>query len=634
MWSWGMKTRLVVLLLLSMSFTAIAILPETTSATTLYVGGAGPGNHTTIQGAIDAASPGDTVFVSSGTYLENVIINRTITLKGEDRDTTMVEDNGTADVFQVSADFVNISGFTIGRTGPFWEGSAIKLNSSQGCHIANNNVSDNGHGISLLLSNNNKIVKNIALNTSFGIYIAHSENNEVAQNNISDTHVFGIAMAGSEGNLIRENNVSDNHNVGIFAIGSSMNRIESNMIFRNIIDGIFITNSSHNRLENNTVSSNGRMGVTIQDSWNTTLSNNLMVENGVFIRGYSKDHWNTHTIGISNTVNGKPIRYWRNVDGGTIPSETGQVILGNCSRVIVENQELGNASVAIMLGYSNNNSITSNIVADNYFGLYLEQSVGNAISDNDLIDNWDQAVWLYSSDDNTLLDNNISDNGHGLHLEYSDGCEIADNDILSNLIGIHLRVSNSSIIANNRISDNYAGLHLERSNLNKVLRNRVTGNHYYGIDMDFSNSNTVSDNTISSNTQGINLFSSNDNLIYHNNLINNSMQAYDKNGTNWWDNGYPAGGNYWSDYEGPDGLSGPGQDSTGGDGIGDIPYEIEGGTNRDWFPLMRPFSEEISILEQAWFWASIVMIALLIVMVLILRWRRRKKGLLQQSPPV
>ncbi|MFQ6061041.1 MAG: nitrous oxide reductase family maturation protein NosD, partial [Thermoplasmata archaeon] len=124
----------VLLAFVAVFFTAIAILPERARATTLYVGGAGPGNYTTIQDAIDAASPGDTVYVYSGTYFENVIINKTITLKGEDRDTTMVEGNGTADTFQVSTDFVNISGFTIGGSGPSWEGSAIGLNSSQGCH--------------------------------------------------------------------------------------------------------------------------------------------------------------------------------------------------------------------------------------------------------------------------------------------------------------------------------------------------------------------------------------------------------------------------------------------------------------------------------------------------------------------
>ena len=51
----------------------------------------------------------------------------------------------------------------------------------------------------------------------------------------------------------------------------------------------------------------------------------------------------------------------------------------------------------------------------------------------------------------------------------------------------------------------------------------------------------------------------------------------DDDGVNHWDNGYPSGGNYWSDYTGVD-----------GDGIGDTPYIILGGDNQDWYPFMNP----------------------------------------------
>jgi len=55
----------------------------------LYVGGSGPGNYTTIQSAIDAANPGDTVFVydDSSPYYENIIIDKTISLIGENKNT-------------------------------------------------------------------------------------------------------------------------------------------------------------------------------------------------------------------------------------------------------------------------------------------------------------------------------------------------------------------------------------------------------------------------------------------------------------------------------------------------------------------------------------------------------------------
>jgi len=80
----------------------------------LYVGGSGPGNYTKIQDAIDNASDGDTVFVyddSSPYRVRNLIVDKSINLIGEDRDTTVIE--GWGYVIELSADWVNISEFTI-----------------------------------------------------------------------------------------------------------------------------------------------------------------------------------------------------------------------------------------------------------------------------------------------------------------------------------------------------------------------------------------------------------------------------------------------------------------------------------------------------------------------------------------
>ncbi|MCJ2669963.1 MAG: hypothetical protein LN416_05575, partial [Candidatus Thermoplasmatota archaeon] len=63
-------------------FLSSILLPESASAKTLYVGGAGPGNYTSIQNAIFAAEPGDTVFVYNGTYYGNIEIYKTVSLVG------------------------------------------------------------------------------------------------------------------------------------------------------------------------------------------------------------------------------------------------------------------------------------------------------------------------------------------------------------------------------------------------------------------------------------------------------------------------------------------------------------------------------------------------------------------------
>ncbi|MGP3667026.1 MAG: NosD domain-containing protein [Candidatus Bathyarchaeota archaeon] len=77
--------------------------------------------------------------------------------------------------------------------------------------------------------------------------------------------------------------------------------------------------------------------------------------------------------------------------------------------------------------------------------------------------------------------------------------------------------------------------------------------------------------------------------VFHNNFVENG-RAYGNPPRCVWDNGYPAGGNYWSDYVGVDEKSGTNQDQPGKDGIGDKPY-LASGRAVDRYPLMEPTSE-------------------------------------------
>ncbi len=103
-------------------------------------------------------------------------------------------------------------------------------------------------------------------------------------------------------------------------------------------------------------------------------------------------------------------------------------------------------------------------------------------------------------------------------------------------------------------------------------------------------------NDLTANGDGIHLLDSSGNLLYHNNFLNNTRQVFDLAWTHpgiqpsidTWDNGYPSGGNYWSDYSGVDKKSGINQDRHGSDGIGDTPYVIDE-NKQDNYPLIRPF---------------------------------------------
>jgi parallel beta-helix repeat protein len=145
-------------------------------------------------------------------------------------------------------------------------------------------------------------------------------------------------------------------------------------------------------------------------------------------------------------------------------------------------------------------------------------------------------------------------------------------------------VVNASICYN-IIKTSYYGLRLFNSNNNKIMYNYIANNSAFGIDFSGnSSSNSVIGNTIVNHPTGIFLQTSILNIFYHNNFINNThIQVF---ASACWDNGYPSGGNYWSDYDGVDEKSGPDQNEAGSDGIGDTVYsEVN-----DRYPLMGPFA--------------------------------------------
>ncbi len=192
-------------------------------------------------------------------------------------------------------------------------------------------------------------------------------------------------------------------------------------------------------------------------------------------------------------------------------------------------------------------------------------------------------IWPYYSDSGIILynlNNGIIANN------------TASNNGPSGGSGIYLCYSTNNNIANNNASNNCDGISIAHSIGNNTITNNTVSNNWdSGINLYNSTTNNIKGNNVSNNWYGIHLGSSSKNTIYHNNFINNTNQAYDDIGTNSWDNGYPSGGNYWSDYNGTDDYSGSGQNESGSDGIGDTPYtNIDGGAGaKDIYPLMSPY---------------------------------------------
>ena len=143
---------------------------------------------------------------------------------------------------------------------------------------------------------------------------------------------------------------------------------------------------------------------------------------------------------------------------------------------------------------------------------------------------------------------------------------------------------NHCVIQQNTIYANFQGIILKQNTQNtQILDNKISDSGWNGITLKPGClGNYILQNTLSNSFYaGIGIIDSSNNYLYHNNFKANRHQAYD-DAANIWDDGYPSGGNYWSDYTGFD---------EDGDGIGDIPYAILDGINTDRYPLMEPYSE-------------------------------------------
>jgi parallel beta-helix repeat protein len=96
-----------------------------------------------------------------------------------------------------------------------------------------------------------------------------------------------------------------------------------------------------------------------------------------------------------------------------------------------------------------------------------------------------------------------------------------------------------------------------------------------GISLDLVSGCLIFGNNVMNNSIGLLVSNASGNRIFHNNFISNVVEVATSNSTNFWDNGYPSGGNYWSDYAGADVKRGPFQDQSGSDGIIDSPYSVD-----------------------------------------------------------
>jgi parallel beta-helix repeat protein len=271
------------------------------------------------------------------------------------------------------------------------------------------------------------------------------------------------------------------------------------------------------------------------------------------------------------------------------------IYLSGITNVTIHDTSIKNFFNGIYLDSSSNSTIFGNDITNNSAtGIYLQHSSNNSISRNNITANNGSGMYLFGCFNNTLSGNKVANNYDDILLSESSNNSIAGNTVLANRAdGINLEYSsNSNSIFENNVSNSRFGILLEYScNYSIVSGNNATANNWYGIGLyGSSNNNTISENSMTANKEaGIAISESSNNTIYHNNFVNNAEQAHISPGyENFWDDDYPSGGNYWSDYPGIDLYGEPYQNLTGSDGIGDTSYT--GWNLEDNYPLMAPIN--------------------------------------------
>jgi parallel beta-helix repeat protein len=421
---------------------------------------------------------------------------------------------------------------------------------------------------------------------------------------------------------------------GIMLLSSSNCSVSGNTIAYNWDRGIYLTyHSSNNSVSGNTITANTLYGILIgtYSYYNRVCGNNITANNGdgMLIWSYNNVCGNTIT---ANSGSGMLIGSYNNVSGNTITGNNEYGIrLNEGSSNSVSNNTIANNGDGIWLAYSSSNSISGNTITNNIEGITFYPSNGNSVSGNTIADNCNIGIWFHESSGNNVYGNNIANNGKGIEFVYSSNNKVRGNTFKNNGIVIDAcmyacsaennTVNGKPLVyligqANCSVSDagqvilvgcdtiRVENLNLSRTNIgvyllgtnNTIISGNIITANDAGIMFDYSYNNSVVGNTISNNGRGIWFwFHGNNDIIYHNNFIDNTEQVGNTfDSSNVWDDSYPSGGNYWSDFA----TRYPDASEFDNSGIWNRPYVIDE-NNQDRYPLIHPYPPITSVLAIA-----------------------------------
>ena len=524
-----------------------------------------PSDYDTIQGAIDAANEGDTVSVASGTYYENLWIDKEgLTLVGEDVGNTIIDGNGLYDVIYVSADHVKIDGFTLQHSGRDYYGG-IWLQGSSGSTVSNTVILDNFFGILIYVSTgvtlrNNTIAGNVY---NFGV------DGDSVMDFVHDIDTSNTVNGKPVYYWVNEHDKQVSSDVGYLGIVNSTNIIVKDLNLTGNYEGILFAYTNNSFIQN-VNASNSYLGAYFAYSQNNTVHNNTLMYNQAGLYLYESE---------SNNVNHNTLR----------SNGLGLGLISYSKDNTVDfNKFLGN-DFSLYFEKSDDNTLNSNEASNSTYGLFLEESSYNVLRRNNLTGNkysfgvdGDHLVHFINNIDTSNTVNgkpiiylvniqnltidpsafsetgylgvvnstnvsvknlNFSDNIQGILFAYTNGSSIEGINATNNYWGILMIESYDNTVSQNNLANNgYCldlwhsednmifgnvvrkgkdGIFLEYSTHNSVIDNIVADNVYDGIWLVSSGSNSITNNTVSNNGYGVELYYSGSSILRDNNMTGN-----------------------------------------------------------------------------------------------------------------
>ena len=451
-------------------------------------------------------------------------------------------------------------------------GEGILIVNSSNFSIMESNFSDNMDGM-VVISSTDGNIKNttISHNINDGTTFRSSRDISIINCSISHNGQRGInaySLGKEDGNFIIKDSIISSNWLGINIEKVDSNNIEDTIIYENEKSGIRLFESDNNFISSNKIYDN-EYGVNVINSKSSNISVNEIWGND---KGVNLSQSIVKLFG--NTFNNSNIGLYARDSSADIMNcifnENDKGIYANYSSLNITNCSFKNNFYGLHAAVSTL-SIEKCDVAGNRYGISLYDSDYASIMDCDGIYNNTYGIFSNSSSYAKIQNCSVFGNDYGLFIEDGSGNMVKECTIYNNTDGISIvNASSSNMIFASLIHHNLHGLYM-KSDGNEII-NCSFWKNVYGVEIEGKN-----------------------NSIYHNNFAYNVENAFDNGVNNSWDNGYPSGGNYWSDYAGTDMYMGNAQNISGSDGIGDIPYKIPGAGIKDNYPLMDLYENASAI---------------------------------------